>query len=197
MQHLVLVGLVHDPEFLEQELRCGLPPEYTKPAGYGDIDAQKGLDILKRDSKALRASHNAHKGVRLLSEALRNLSQGTESNLLPSLSLQMGIYFHDGRRYELPGLPVPNIVAKRFWALGSETGFNMFCEVASQTFCLTMESLAASRLTVQKLDIFNGADMQRCSLISTHLNDLETEYPGLRACFAPMKTLSLSLCDPK
>lgn len=192
VKHLVLVGLVHDPVFLEYKIHNASVPDNTR---LGSIDARKKtLDILNEQCKALRIFHDLRKSVRLLSQALRNLNEGTAFSSLPSLSLQIGFCFHNGRRHELPVLPITGAPRK---IRGDIPEFEILCEAASQTFCLTMESLALSRLTVQSLDVFNGATVQRRSLVSTRLNDIETEYPGLRACFAPMKTLSLSLCEPK
>jgi hypothetical protein len=60
-----------------------------------------------------------------------------------------------------------------------------------------MRSLARSRLRVQKLDLYNGTEMQRCSLPCPELIQLEARWPNLRACFATVTTLSLSLRDPR
>jgi hypothetical protein len=81
-------------------------------------------------------------------------------------------------------------------SLRSEAELKLVRAAAARTFHLAMESLASSRLTVQKLDLYNSFDMQRCSLPSIELDQLEARYPDLSTSFASTTSLSMSLCNP-
>jgi hypothetical protein len=193
VEDLVLVGLVNTrSRFLE---------DYASTS-----DSGKHLDENKRDEirrgadirEALRSLRDSKQDVRLLSEALRNLnSSSSTSRGLRSLSLDVRVYLHDSDRQDLPGVDIHD--AKFGYSPKYGADFRLIREATAHTFHLAMESLASSRLRVQKLDLYNGIDTQRCSLPLIELDrvgSVEALYPGLRACFASTTSLSLSLCYP-
>jgi hypothetical protein len=77
-------------------------------------------------------------------------------------------------------------------------------DVAARAFHFTLESLAISGLTIEKLEIYCNKDdsgsfefNSQYGLYSTELVDIQARYPRLRACFASMTSLSISLCPPR
>jgi hypothetical protein len=55
-----------------------------------------------------------------------------------------------------------------------------------------MCSLAASSLPIEKLDIFNDRQLQRCSLASNEIGSIDFDHKGLAISLASLKSLSLS-----
>jgi hypothetical protein len=122
-----------------------------------------------------------------------NLSQRIAPRCLPCLTLQIGVHYLDGQRHDKSFLYRQNTRSN----FAYDPRFDLICEATAHTFRITMESLISSSLTIGNLDLYNSSGMQPCSLSTTEVNNLESQYPGLRACFTPMESLSISLCNPK
>jgi hypothetical protein len=195
VEELVLVGLVYDTQVLK-----GLESETYFGSGRkldrGERDRRQwGLEAIEKRRDALRIFGESKSGVRLLSEALRNLnSNGSMAGCLPSLSLEIRICIRDPERQEPPASYDHD--AETGQPLKRRVDLNPLRRATAQTFRLAMNSLTRSRLRVQKLDLYNGIDMQRCSLPCPELIHLEARWPHLRAFFASVTSLSLSLRDP-
>jgi hypothetical protein len=156
---------------------------------------RRDLEATEERRDALRIFRDSKNDVRLLSEALQNLkSNGSMASCLHSLSLEIRICIHDGERQEPSASYDHDAETGQSFKRGAD--LNSLRRVTAHTFRLAMQSLARSRLTVQKLDLYNGIDMQRCSLPCPELLHLEARYPSLRACFASVTSLSLSLRVP-
>jgi hypothetical protein len=122
-----------------------------------------------------------------------NLSQRIAPRCLPCLTLQIGVHYLDGQGHDKSFLYGQNTRSN----FAYDPRFDLICEATAHTFRITMESLISSSLTIGNLDLYNSSGMQPCSLSTTEVNNLESQYPGLRACFTPMESLSISLCNPK
>jgi hypothetical protein len=195
VENLVLVGLATDLEYLESLVRDHRLP--TSAAAGFEVNANPSpefIDSLRTRRDELRTFRNSQEDTRLLSEAFRNLSQSIAPRCLPSLSLQVRIYYLDGQRHETPGLHEKNTREDGF---DYNARFDPIREAAVLTFHTTMESLMSSHLTIKKLDLYNSSEMHPCSLSTTEVNNIEARYPGLRECFDPMESLTMSLCNPE
>jgi hypothetical protein len=195
VEELVLVGLVYDTQVLkdlESRIYFGSGRRLNKD----ERDRmQRGLEAIEERRDALRIFHDSKNAVRLLSEALRNLnSNGSKAGCLSFLSLEIRTCIYDGERRKPPASYDHD--AKTGQPLKRRVDLNPLYRTTAQNFRLAMNSLARSRLKVQKLDLYNGTDMQRCSLPCPELIHLEARWPHLRACFASVTSLSLSLRDP-
>jgi hypothetical protein len=158
VEDLVLVGLVYDTQVLK-----GLQSErYFGDGAYIDENErdriQRGLEAIGQRRDALRIFSESKDGVRLLSEALRNLSSnGSKPGCLPSLSLEIRICIYDGERQE-PSASYDHD-AETGQPLERRVNLHPLRRATTHTFRLTMRSLARSRLRVQKLDLYNGTEM--------------------------------------
>jgi hypothetical protein len=99
LEDLVVVGLTTDPKFLEDEL------EYPATSdGATDATMKQSLDALRSLQASLQVFRDSKTDLQLLSDALRNLSRSIAPRCLQSLSLQVRIYYHDGRCHETPAI---------------------------------------------------------------------------------------------
>jgi hypothetical protein len=193
VENLVLVGLVTDLEYSEKRLATD---RYVSHGGYEMVTMKPSLESvesLRARRDELCTFRDSKEDLRLLNEAFCNLSQSIAPRCLPCLSLQVGVHYLDGQRHDTPLLYAENTRSN----FAYEPRFDFICEAAEHTFRIAMESLTSSSLTIKKLDLYNSSGMQPCSLSTAEVNNFEGQYPGLRACFAPMESLSISLCNPK
>ena len=117
--------------------------------------------------------------IELLAEAFSGLRTNTVAGRLSSLCLEVAITSKTGER----SLPGERFVAwKRAW------------QAARDTFGIAWHALAASKLPIQKLNVFNSRQMQRCSLPSDCLGEVDWETPGLVTSLTSLQSLSVSLC---
>lgn len=195
VENLILVGLVTDQAFAEEPVRNPATSGIAAQDANNKLYWRQRFDALITRRDALRTLRDSKDDLRLLSEALRNISQSATAHCLSSLSLKIRVYWHHGRRHEVPALHSHEPDFDDSISCGAD--FGLIYEAAAHTFRITMESLASSLLAVEKLDIYNGSDMQRCSLPDRELNNVGANYPGLHACFAPMESLTMSLCNPR
>lgn len=120
--------------------------------------------------------------VQLLSQAFDGLARCKKGGILPSLSLRVAILRTNNKRH-LPRSTVRGYTVESLWQ----------CTV--NTFNMAMRALTASKLRVAKLNIFNGRDMQNCSLSCDQLNMFDWTEAGVLDSLSPVTTLSISLMD--
>jgi hypothetical protein len=104
------------------------------------------------------------------------MANGKAGKLL-SLSLEVVVYREDNEK-RLPPL------GRSCWRL--------IWQSAAETFHTAIRSLAASSLPIEKLNIFNNRQLQRCSLASNELGRIDFEHNGLAVSLASLKSLSVS-----
>lgn len=119
----------------------------------------------------------------LLTEAFHNLAKYSKDGTLPSLSLRVAYIRYNGQRDIPLSLNQSGLPHKTVWQ----------CTV--NTFNTAIRALASSKLRVRRLNIFNGLDLQRCSLACDQLNTIDWRDLGIVDSFATLTTLSISLCD--
>ncbi|KAF4472152.1 hypothetical protein FALBO_943 [Fusarium albosuccineum] len=70
-------------------------------------------------------------------------------------------------------------------------------QCTAELFGATMSALSASKLPIKKLDIFNGPDLHQCSLSCEELAKIDWSDTGLIASLGALKSLSISLSNPR
>lgn len=192
---LVLVGVVDAAPFFEDRMSAELGGDVGETRH--DQPLQDIPETGNETQHSLRSTSNSKTNAASLSKALRSLSlRGNTKHSLPCLSLETRVY-DLGTKRKYGGRFLPN--TDRFHKLELEHD-----DVAARTFHFTMEALATSGLTIEKLEIYcdkdNGGFFEcnsQYGLYSTELIDIQARCPRLRACFAPMRSLSISLCPPR
>jgi hypothetical protein len=199
VQHLVLVGVVNNTKLLEYILREGeeeyveeyqeedeVEEEYEEeeeedePKTEKQIKAEQDLKILKQRQIDYEQLHESGTDVSLLSEAFSNIVANSKTGKLLSLSLEVVVYREDSEQKLSP-------LAGGSW--------RFIWKSAGDTFHTLMRSLAASSLSIEKLNIFNDRQFQRCSLASNELGSIDFAHKGLAISLASLKSLSLSFSD--
>ncbi|KJK92753.1 hypothetical protein H633G_03377 [Metarhizium anisopliae BRIP 53284] len=120
--------------------------------------------------------------VQLLSQAFDGLARYKTDGILPSLSLRVAILRTNNKR-ALPRSTVRGYTVESL------------CQCTVNTFNMAIRALTASKLRVAKLNIFNGRDMQNCSLSCDQLNMFDWTEAGVLDSLSPVTTLSISLMD--
>jgi hypothetical protein len=195
VQHLVLVGVVNNTKLLESILHEGEEEyeeegeeddevedevEEDEPETEKQIQAELDLKILEERQTNYEQLHESGTDVSLLSDAFRNIVANSKTGKLLSLSLEVVVYREDFEQ-RLPPL-----------AGGS---WRFIWKSAADTFSTMMCSLAASNLSIEKLDIFNDRQLQRCSLACNELGSIDFDHKGLAISLASLKSLSLSFSE--
>jgi hypothetical protein len=188
VQCLVLVGVVNNTQALEAILARARTKysvaEYSL-AGESDSDLEweeevkvkQDLEILKQRQRDFEELHESGTDTSLLSQAFGNIAINGTGKLL-ELSLEVVVYRENAER-RLPPL------------IGG--GWRFIWKSAAKTYHTAIHALAASKLPVEKVTIFNDRRLQRCSLGCNELGRIDFE--GLAASFASLKSLSVSLSD--
>lgn len=117
----------------------------------------------------------------LLVEAFNGVAKRSRNACLESLTLRIAVVGKDGA-ISLPVKVIHPAARKRVWT----------CAV--ETWQTTMRALASSRLRLKKLNVFNDADMQRCSLPCNEIGLNHSERLDLTESFGTLSSLSLSIC---
>jgi hypothetical protein len=200
IQHLVLVGVVNNTELLKSILREKGQDKEEEDEDEEDEDeededeeddeeesdleekgtppkAQQDLEILKQRQIDYVQLHESGTDVSLLSEAFSNIMSNGKAGKLLSLSLEVVVYRED--------------TEKRLPPLGPSS-WKLIWQSAAETFHTAIRSLAASSLPIEKLNIFNSRQLQRCSLASNELGSIDFEHKGLAVSLASLKSLSVS-----
>ncbi|KAE9365423.1 F-box domain protein [Stipitochalara longipes BDJ] len=118
--------------------------------------------------------------VSLLSEAFRNIVANGKNGKLLSLSFEVVVYREDAER--------------RLQPLAGG-GWKFIWKSAADAFHTAFRSLAASSLPIEKLNIFNDRQLQRCSLAWNELGSIDTTNEGLITSLASLKLLSISFSN--
>lgn len=199
VQHLVLVGVVNNTKLHEYTLWEEGPHEgdiddgnmYRNEVERGHEDEtaeekahrqkrdkiRKDLETLQERQAEYKQLHESGTDISLLSEAFNNIVIGKMSNRLPSLSLEVVVYREDATQRLSP-------LAGGSW--------KYIWQSAADTFHTALCSLAKSDLVVEKLNIFNARNLQRCSLAYNELNSFDSEHNKLDRSLGSLKTLSIS-----
>ena len=205
VQHLVLVGVVNNTKLLESILHEGEEEyeeedeveeedeaedenaveeeeeeEEDEPKTEKQIKAEQDLKILKQRQTDYEQLHESGTDVSLLSEAFSNIVANSKTGKLLSLSLEVVVYREDSEQRLSP-------LAGGSW--------RFIWKFAGDTFHTVMRSLAASSLSIEKLDIFNDRRLQRCSLACNELGSIDFDHKGLSISLASLKSLSLSFSE--
>ncbi|KAH8662730.1 F-box domain protein [Ilyonectria robusta] len=119
--------------------------------------------------------------INLLSQAFNGLAKYSKNGSLPSLTLRVAIVRNDKERI----LPVD----ARPWPPMRKSVWQ--CTI--YTFDTALRALAASKLRIESLNVFNDPDMERCSLACEQLNIIDWNDSGLAESFASLRSLSISI----
>jgi hypothetical protein len=120
--------------------------------------------------------------VQLLRQSFDGLAKHKPDGLLPSLSLRVAVLKRDQKR-DLPRNTGRGYPLKSLWQ----------CTVNS--FSIAVRALAASKLRVKQLNIFNDGDMQNCSLSCDQLNIIDWTDARVVDSLTAVTSLSISLMD--
>ncbi|KMK58680.1 F-box domain-containing protein [Aspergillus fumigatus Z5] len=168
-RHLTLVGVVNDTMALE----AGLKADATNPR-------KRDLAILQQRRQDYEQLLESGKIVQLLSQAFKYLATNSAERKLQSLSLEVTVYRQDAEREVTP-------LAGSSWRLVWQT--------TAETFRIVLAALQKSLLAVDYLNVFNGSYMQRCSLESRELSQIDYHNERLSKVLGALKALSLSVSD--
>lgn len=181
IQHVVLVGVVNNTKLLESILD---EESDLEEEGQGNrerkIKAQQDLDILEQRQTDYEQLHGSGTDVSLLSKAFVNIMGNSKTGKLHSLSLEVVVYREDAEKRLPPAV---------------RSSWRFIWRSAADTFNTAIRSLAASRLPIEKLNIFNNSQLQRCSLDCSELGSIDVEDEGLAISLASLKSLSVSVSD--
>ncbi|PSS24942.1 hypothetical protein M430DRAFT_63599 [Amorphotheca resinae ATCC 22711] len=118
----------------------------------------------------------------LLSQAFNGIAANRKSGQHLSLSLKVAVVQDDAKQRLLP-------------ADVARGGWKFVWQSAAQTFHTTLRALAASRLPLEKLDVFNDRQSQSCSIACDELGRVDFQDKGLAISLSSLKSLSISLSD--
>jgi hypothetical protein len=166
-------GVVNNTKALESVL---------KEEGNGNMKrkAQQDLEILEQRQADYEQLHESGTDVSLLGEAFSNIVASNETERLLSLSLEVVVYREDAQK-RLP--PLAGGSWKFIWQSAADTSHTV------------LRSLAASELPMEKLNIFNDRQFQRCSLACNELGSIDFEHKVLAISLASLNSLSVSFSD--
>lgn len=120
--------------------------------------------------------------VQLVSQAFDGLAKYNKDGILPSFSLRIAVVKRNNKR-DLPRSTGRGYPLKSLWQ----------CTVNS--FNTAIRALAASKLRVRQMNLFNERDMQNCSLSCDQLNMFDWTDAGIVDSLTAVTTLSISLTD--
>ncbi|QLI73869.1 uncharacterized protein G6M90_00g093770 [Metarhizium brunneum] len=119
--------------------------------------------------------------IYLLSQAFDGIAKG-KNCILPSLSLRVAVSTKNHKR-DLPH------------STGNVYPLRSLWQCTIHTFNTVIRALAASKLRVREMNIFNDRDMQNCSLSCDQLNMFDWTDASLVDSLTAVTTLSISLTD--
>jgi hypothetical protein len=191
IQHLVLVGVVNNTQSLEAIVArekysleeyslVGESESESENEWEKEAKAKRDLEILKQRQTDYKELHESGTDVSLLSEAFSNIATNSKTGKLLELSLEVVVYRENAER--------------RLHPLNGG-GWRFIWKSATNTYHTAIRALAASKLPIKKLSIFNDRRLQRCSLGCNELGCIDFEDKGLAISLASLKSLSVSLSD--
>ncbi|KAH2019613.1 hypothetical protein KXV65_003374 [Aspergillus fumigatus] len=146
-------------------LEAGLKADATNPR-------KRDLAILQQRRQDYEQLLEPGKIVQLLSQAFKYLATNSAERKLQSLSLEVTVYRQDAER-ELE-------------ACLADYGRDL---------PIVLAALQKSLLAVDYLNVFNGSYMQRCSLESRELSQIDYHNERLSKVLGALKALSISVSD--
>jgi hypothetical protein len=179
----VLVGVVNNTQALEAILAEKYSSE-EESESEGETEkeakAERDLEILKQRQTDYKELHDSGMDVSLLSEAFSNIAMNSKTGKLLTLSLEVVVYRENAeqRLHPLAG-----------------GGWRYIWKSAADVYHIAIRALAASKLPIEKLSIFNNRQLQRCSLGCNELGRISFEDKGLAISLASLKSLSVSFSD--
>jgi hypothetical protein len=105
-----------------------------------EAEAKRDLEILKQRQTDYKELHESGTDMSLLSEAFSNIATNSQTRKLLALSLEVVVYRENAeqRLYPLSG-----------------GGWRLIWKSAINTYHIAIRALAASKLPIEKLSIFN------------------------------------------
>ncbi|KAK8134606.1 hypothetical protein PG984_006618 [Apiospora sp. TS-2023a] len=170
IRDLTLVGVVNNTKRLEANVE-------RRPK---DAESQRHLEILQERRREYEQSRDSGSIVRLLSDAFKNIAVNTVAGKLHSLSLEVVVYRHDAD-HELP--PVDGGSWRLIW------------QSAAETFRIVFAALQESQLQVDELNLYNGSQLQRCSIAINEFSSVDFSDPKLSQTLGSVRSLSISVSD--
>jgi hypothetical protein len=190
LQDLTLVAPVYDTSELTRRLEA-------KSAMFAKLHDKGGCDVRWRDltEHELRQAEvdlgvlqnrlaeqldlqRRQRDVELLGQALSNLAAHGAS--LRVLRTEVEVYKDDSTT---PLMPIFGGHDKPIWASADHLGG------------MLLQSLAASDLPIQSLDLFNSSRMLRCTLSCSELNSVDFASVGLGSSLRQLSELSMRISD--
>jgi hypothetical protein len=142
IQHLVLVGVVNNTKALQAILDEESDSEKEDDGdSERNIKAEQDLEILQQRQTDYEQLHESGTDVSLLSEAFGNIAANTKTGKLLSLSLEVVVYYEDAEKINPPFV---------------NSSWRFIWQSAANTFHTAIRSLAASKLPIEKFNIFNS-----------------------------------------
>ena len=138
---------------------------------------------LTEASKSSRPSIDSEETeVSLLSQALSNIAASKRGVGRVSLRLEVAVVQVDTDQRLLP-------------VAASKTEWRFVWQCAAQTFQTVVRALAASRLPLEKLDVFGNRQLQCCSVSCDELSRIGFQDKRLTMSLSSLKALSISISD--
>ena len=191
IKHLTLVA----PVYNTLELEFGLENKVTTAivwAEDGSIEDTDSRDLtteelsqMSMDLPILRTRQEAHAQfvasggcVTLLAQAFDNLAKHNVA--LDLVATEVAVYRLDAVT------PIPPLYGG---------GFKYIWQAASDVFHTLFGSIARAGLRVNRLDLFNGPSMHRCSLSCDQFTSVDFDAAALDACLGNLRSLTMSISD--
>lgn len=170
IRDLALVGVVHNTKRLEANVR-------RRPK---DAESLRHLEILQERRREYEEARDSGSIVRLLSDVFKNIAANAAAGKLHSLSLAVTVYRQDADR-EL--LPVDGGSWRLIW------------QSAAETFRIVFAALRESQLQLDELNLYDGSQLQRCSLAVDEFSSVDHLDPKLSRTLGSVRSLSISVSD--
>lgn len=169
IRDLILVGVVNNTMRLDAAVRAN-----------PDDPQRQDLEILLERQRDYEQFRDSKQIVRLLKESFSNIAANSSAGKLRSLSLEATVYRRDAT-HELP---------PRFGG-----SWRLIWQITAETFQIVLSALRGSNLAIGNLDVFNGSQLQRCSIASNALCGLDYRAAELSTVLGYLSSLSISLSE--
>ncbi|KAL4876750.1 F-box domain protein [Aspergillus karnatakaensis] len=176
LRNLTLVGVVNNPMGYEKLLKGSAlrhDPEKRKRV-------EQELETMKTRQQDHQQLVESGELARLLSLIFSNIAANGPLGKLQSLSLGMTVYREHLDREE-------STLFGGNWRL--------IWQAAAEMFRVIFAGIEGSAIQLDHLGIFNGENLQRCSLAANELSKMDYTSGGLSKTFSTLKSLSISVSD--